>query len=138
MKGNWASFVGTSRSKLRRALRELRQFLDTDESLPASQRPYALYHRSFADFLLDEDRSEDYWCEEQEQHKRIVNYYQERYADHWAGCDEYGLRHLPAHLVSAGRVDLLRQLLANFGWLHAKLSATDIGALIAGYDLYPQ
>lgn len=53
--------LGTENSKVRRILVSVRQLLDTDELIPASQRTYAIYHRSFSEFLLDSDKSEEYW-----------------------------------------------------------------------------
>jgi hypothetical protein len=72
--GQLTDFVGERKQTVRRRLNALRQFLDVDEALPASQRTYAIYHRSFADLLLDEDRAEEYWCEASEQHRRITNH----------------------------------------------------------------
>jgi hypothetical protein len=95
-----AGIVGITRTQVRRDLKTLRSFLDVDEGLPASQRTYTIYHRSFVDFLLDEDRSEEYWCEEQAQHERIARHYLGQCRDNWSMCDAYGLRHLAAHLYA--------------------------------------
>jgi len=45
------------------------------------------------------------------QHKRIADYYQTNFRGHWAECDDYGLRHLAAHLaaeVSAAKTPATR------------------------------
>lgn len=31
------------------------------------------YHKSFPDFLFDKDRSQDFWCNQSEQHRRLTN-----------------------------------------------------------------
>ncbi len=129
------NFTGMSEQDVYDCLLDVRQFLDP--TLVRSKR-YQLYHQSVADFLWDEERAREFWIDPTSVHQQIVAYYEKQYADRWADCDVYGLRHLPAHLVSAGRMDLLGSLLTNFGWLQAKLSATDIGTLIADYDLHPQ
>jgi WD40 repeat protein len=132
-----AGFVGITRHQVRRHLRTLRSFLNVDESLSPSQRTYAIYHRSFVDFLLDEDRSEEYWCEEQAQHERIARYYLFRFKDNWQECDVYGLLHLAAHLAKCGRDDILRRLLFDLDWMQAKLDAASAHALAIDYDLLP-
>jgi WD40 repeat protein len=60
-----------------------------------------------------------------------------RLADGWPTlpADEpYLWRHLAEHLADAGRTDELAALLTDFGWLQARLEATDINALLADYD----
>jgi APAF-1 helical domain len=48
--------------------------------------------------------------------------------------DAYAWRWIPYHLVQAGRKDDLRQLLLNFIYLEAKLTATGANGLITDYD----
>ena len=60
--------------------------------------------------------------------------------EHWADLppDEQHLwHHLAHHLLGAGREDELRALLLDYRWLAAKLSATDLVALIADYAPFP-
>jgi hypothetical protein len=83
------------------AMKYLRQFLDIDESRPAATTLYSLYHQSFADFLLDEGHAGRHWRDPKQQHKRIADAILRNHASHWAGCDDYALQHLPAHLVGA-------------------------------------
>ncbi|MBN2003977.1 MAG: CHAT domain-containing protein, partial [Anaerolineae bacterium] len=49
--------------------------------------------------------------------------------------DGYYYQHLPYHFAQARRAADLCTLLLDFDWLHAKLHATNINALIADYDL---
>jgi len=58
-------------------------------------------------------------------------------SNQYTGYDEYGFRHLPRHLARSRRAETLRQLLFDFGWLEAKLNATDANALVADCDLLP-
>lgn len=108
-----SGFVGTTESKVRRVLTDLRQFLQADDALPASQRTYSLYHRSFSDFLLDPDRAEVYWCEEAEQHQRIINYYRKGApsweAIDWHQVDNYSLLYLATHLYALRGQETARQ-----------------------------
>src|SRR5262249_53891715 len=48
--------------------------------------------------------------------------------------DTYPWRWIAYHLEQASRKDDLRQLLLNFNYIEAKLTATDINALIADYE----
>jgi WD40 repeat protein len=52
--------------------------------------------------------------------------------------DSYAWRWVAYHLVKAGRKGDLRQLLLDFSYLQAKLTATDANALIADYDYLPE
>jgi len=49
--------------------------------------------------------------------------------------DGYFFQHLARHLMEAGRKDELRNLLFDFGWMRAKLEATNVPSLMADYDL---
>lgn len=104
--GQLAFLSGLERGVVRRSLTALRSFLDTDESLPPSGRRYTLYHRSFAELLLDADRAAEYWCSAREQHARIVAAYRgtapEWSAVEWEHVDDYGLRHIVLHACGAG------------------------------------
>jgi hypothetical protein len=66
-----------------------------------------------------------------EQRKAVVT------SKRYAAYDEYGFRHLSQHLARSGRNETLREMLFDFGWLQAKLNATDANALIADYGLLP-
>ena len=123
-----AGFTEMSKSEVAGVLGELQQFLDVDESLPASQRTYAIYHRSLANFLQDEDRAGSYWCDAQEQHQRIVDYYRAGAKSWWERDwtsikDDYAFRYLPYHLKQAGQhQELCKLLTSTANWMHAKFT----------------
>jgi WD40 repeat protein len=52
--------------------------------------------------------------------------------------DPYAWRWIAYHLAHAGRKDDLRQLLVDFSYLEAKITATDANALIADYAYIPE
>jgi WD40 repeat protein len=64
-----------------------------------------------------------------------------RLVDAWGNphrlTDAYAWHRLAYHLVGAERREQLRSLLLDFEWLHSKLLATDPGALIADFDVFP-
>lgn len=96
-----ALFLGIKKEALNATLKKCRQLLDVDETLVVSQRRYMLYHRSFADFLLDEDRSVSYWCDGSNYHSTIAQYYLSSYTQQWTDCPEYGRRYLAIHIDAA-------------------------------------
>jgi hypothetical protein len=104
-----AQFLSIGKPQVRHSLKALRQLLEVDDSLPASERAYTIYHHSLADFLLDEDRAEEYWCEAKEQHKRVIEFYLTKASEEWQGdwskCDRYGLRHLVDHMQTRLALD---------------------------------
>jgi hypothetical protein len=101
-----AAFTQLDRPAVRRVLAALRPFLEVDESRAADARRYALYHRSFADFLLDGLRAEEFWCDAAAYHARVVASYRGPAATWrdvaWREVDDYGLEHLARHLRLAG------------------------------------
>jgi WD40 repeat protein len=51
--------------------------------------------------------------------------------------ENYSWRYIGFHLVHAGRIDRLRELLLDYDWLRSKLEACDVSALIEDFDLVP-
>jgi len=114
-----SDYVGIKREQVREVLNSLRQLLEVDETLPATQRAYAIYHLSFSDFLLNEDRAERYWCEEKEQHARIADFYLKGFQNNWHGIDAYGLNYLATHLYESGNHEQLQALISK-AWMEAR------------------
>jgi WD40 repeat protein len=115
------------RTKMRRLLRTCGQYL----AGPQPDGPFRIYHQSFRDFLLEDTT---YRVFPQESNQDIADFYLEKYSEKWEECDIYGLRHLPAHLAEAGQESPLYGLLECFGWMAAKLGATDVRAVLQDYD----
>jgi hypothetical protein len=113
-----AALLGRPQDEIRRDITLLRQLLEEPENTSVGG-PYVLYHRSFADFLLDEAKATMFWCPPAQQHHRIAAWYLDRYADTWNTCDDYGLAHLAAHLHEAGEDEQLLNVL-RAGFLSAK------------------
>lgn len=90
--------IGKDGKDIRAALRVCKQYLNGE--LPNG--PFRLFHKSFADFLLEEDANTDFRIDGAAMHARIAHYYWEQYRDHWQHCDDYGLLHLPTHAAGAG------------------------------------
>ena len=99
--------------------------------------PFRPFHQSFADFLLIDKENIDYHIDAVQMHRQIAQYYLKEYSNRWKDCDLYGLRYLPVHLLNAGHHEILRELLFTFDWLKAKLTATDVNALLADYEMLP-
>jgi hypothetical protein len=114
-----ADFTGVKRTQVRRTLQSLRQLLEVNDSLPASERGYAIYHRSFSDFLLDENLAQGYWCEREEEHARIARFYLPGFPNNWQGIDAYGLNYLATHLYESGDHEHLQSLISK-PWMEAR------------------
>ena len=123
--------LGKPRPEVEPALRACAQYLAG--SVPDG--PFRPFHQSFAEFLLDDEYNTDRHIDAAEMHRLIADYYWNTYGTNWAGCDEYGLKHVPAHLKGVGQIDRLNELLVDFEWLYAKLRATEVHALRADYEL---
>jgi energy-coupling factor transporter ATP-binding protein EcfA2 len=120
--------------EVERALRACRQFLSGDRS----EGPFRPFHRSFIDFLLTDDNNTDYHIAANQAHRLIADYYWRSYAGDWTSCDDYGLRHLAAHLELAGRADQLHDLLeqgrrTGDEWANAWYTAKVTGSRLGGY-----
>ena len=70
-------------------------------------------------------------------HTELLEAYQEECKNGWPGGpnDGYFFENLAYHLVEAGRKEELQKLLFDFGWIHAKLEATDFNILVGDYNL---
>lgn len=101
-----AQLSGLSQSELRRVLPPYESLLMIKEpqrgDIPEpTDRRYALYHPSFGQFLQDQYRSNEFWCEPGEQHACIANYFAERFQGFWERADLYSLRYTTTHYVNA-------------------------------------
>lgn len=114
-----AGITGFPSAATRGVLRAMREVLDADESQPASQRVYSLYHRSLADFLLDRDRAEEYWLDEVSMHRLVTAHYWAYRANGWRAVDDYGMRYLATHLLAAEEIARL-QSLADEDWIRMR------------------
>lgn len=83
---------------IRAELRACKQYLSGE--LPSG--PFRPFHKSFADFLFEEETNTDFHIDAKAMHARIAAYYSKQYHEDWQRCDDYGLLHLPAHAARAG------------------------------------
>jgi len=123
-----AWFTRLPAATVRGALTDLRQFLHTDDTMPAAARTYALYHTSFGDLMLDRDRAEEYWVDGRTAHHAIADAYLDAHRGDWSGCDDYGLNSLATHLYEAGDVGPLQSLL-DAAWIAERRARRN-----GGYD----
>jgi uncharacterized protein YeeX (DUF496 family) len=94
-----------------RTLRVCKQYIDGN--LP--EGPFRPFHKSFADFLLEDKDNKDYRINAVECHRRIATFYVGR-EESWDDVDfnqidDYGLAHLTSHLILAGWGEKLHSLL---------------------------
>jgi hypothetical protein len=98
------------------ALRECKQYLSGE--LPDG--PFRLFHKSLADFLLEDKDNRHYHIDAASMHSRIVQHYLNSYHNCWEACDVYGLENLAFHMRSAGRAEDLVELVKAPSWYQAR------------------
>ncbi len=104
--------------------------------------PFRPFHKSFADFLLDEPRNDAYRVDAAGMHERLVDHYWPagNGAKAWAGWDAYARRYLPTHLAGAARarpsveghpfVERLVRLVTDVDYQHEyRVDVKDLAAL---------
>lgn len=105
--GQLAALLDDSEQSVLDVIRVLRQYL-----LGPPGGPWMLYHRSFAEFLV---QGPEALLEAADGHHRIADFAFSEWADDWRACDDlYYVRHLPHHLMSA---------LEGTGWTKSRLRA---------------
>lgn len=102
--------------ELEQALRVCKQYLDGN--LPDG--PFRLFHKSFADFLLEDQSNIDYHLDAIAMHRRLTGYYLDIYSKNWQRCDEYGLTYLVQHLAAGQQLEDLYTLIESQAWTVAK------------------
>lgn len=102
------------------ALEVCRQYLDGE--LPDG--PFRVFHRSFADFLLQEPKNKAYRVDAARMHSKIAGHYWQAYHPDWQGCDAYGLDSLASHLYHGGQRDRLQELISQT-WMAARFEGSD-------------
>lgn len=121
------------------ALEASRQYLDGE--LP--EGPFRPFHKSFTDFLLEDEGNVAYHIDAARMHRQIADYYwgMRNGTAPWSKWDDYGLRHTATHLAKAaegthqqaGRHQQVERLITlavdrNFQAAH-KARVTDLAAL---------
>lgn len=89
------------------SLRRCKQYLEGE--LPNG--PFRTFHRSFAEFVLDEPTNIHYHVDAEAMHRRIADFYWNTFRGNWERCDDYGLDHLASHLYELRETDRLWALL---------------------------
>lgn len=112
------------REKITHNLGKLIQFINESKE----DKTYTLFHQSFRDYLLSEDKKTDFYCDKIKQHQEIINYYKKE-TNFWnyfnqPKIDNYGLLYLPKHLHSAEQKEDLYKLLTNSPkWMDSKFNS---------------
>lgn len=92
-----AELAGVDRDPAGAILVHLKQFLE--HSGEGKRRCYAIYHSSFAEYLLSEDNEDA--IDPQAAHRRMAEFYLQNYARAWQNCDDYGLDFTLTHVLEA-------------------------------------
>jgi tetratricopeptide (TPR) repeat protein len=109
-----ASIAKRGPDEVGETLRQCKQFLTGE--LPNG--PFRPFHKSFADFLLEDEGNADYHIDSQTTHERIVAFYRakagSRVTVDWNKMDAYGLLHLAGHLYALSSDSTYRRQLYEF------------------------
>ena len=90
-------------------LRKISQFvIGKFDDISGSGRPsgpFRIFHKSFADYLTDEENNKDYLIDQASMHQKIVDYYLTDIQNiiekrDWSNSDDYSLRYLTHHLYA--------------------------------------
>jgi WD40 repeat protein len=130
-----SDFTGIEREELRQSMRLVSQFLVNKDR--NGHEYHRLDNQSLRDYLLNEKRNKDFWCNPEKYHKKIADFYSKKHKLEFKKTFEesYFWNYFAYHMSQAGQQNELRLRLLDFEWLQAKLEATDINALISDYDL---
>jgi WD40 repeat protein len=130
-----SAFSGIKAQLVNDVLVSLRELLDLN--VADDSGTHRIFHTSFKDFLTDIKVNPDFWVDPQDFHQQISSYYFNKYGGDWEECDRYGLQYLPSHLNGAGLTGKLRELLLDFNWLQAKLTALDVNSVLSDFKFLP-
>lgn len=81
--------------------------------------PFCPFHKSFADFLLEEKDNVDFHIDAALMHSRVAEHYWSKHHGRWSNCDRYGLANLALHLFEGKQFDRLAGLISQ-GWMLAR------------------
>lgn len=146
---NFLSIANDARinpTKLRRSLGILLQYLETEYK--SEDEAYSLHHAALREYLLDEKRNQDFWCDAGEFHKIIIHSYQSFInildASSFKEFDVYGRRHLAKHLINITLWDELIGLLTKQtvdgknAWFKAKEEVGESASFLDDVELLIQ
>ena len=90
-----------TKRKVEASLEVLEQYLDG----PWPMGPFRPFHKSLADFLLDDKTNVAYHIDAASMHEQVVKYYwgPAKRQQRWIQWDDYALRYMPTHLAQATR-----------------------------------
>ncbi len=128
-RGSLASLLGQSEYEMRKLIARLGSLFPV---VDGCVRPF---HQSVRDWLVDPDRSGDYWIDVSAQDQRLADLAWREYVEGVNTMGQYCIKHGPYHLAMCRRKSELKDLLLDPGWMRAKLEASDVVALLTDYDL---
>jgi hypothetical protein len=103
-----------------RVLRICRQYLEGQ----TPDGPFRPFHKSFADYLLEDKENHDYHIDAAGMHRQIADYYWDTYSDDWRNFKEdYGLNNLAVHLYESGKDERLQALISE-AWMRARYAGS--------------
>jgi hypothetical protein len=103
--GTVAKVVKQPRSSVVDTLQSCKQYLNGEfnQTQIDDSGPFTIFHKSFADFLLDTEHNIRFYVDAVEVHQSLAHHYwpEEATSPDWTAWDEYGVRFMPMHLAAA-------------------------------------
>ncbi len=119
-------------------LERLAVYLRTSRSLQGNTH-FAVFHKSLADWLTDDRRrSKLHYVRVTSGESALADVGWREFGSNASRMSRYALAHLPAHLIACERWTDVERLLADFGYLQAKVNSGLVFELAADYVLYEQ
>lgn len=123
-------------SLLGRSEYEMRQLIARLGSLfPVAGGKVRAFHQTVRDWLVDPDRSGDYWIDARAQEQRLADLAWREYTGGVNAMGQYCIKYAPSHLATTKRKDELKKLLLDPEWVQAKLWMSGVVPLLADYRL---
>lgn len=121
-------YTGMTVEDVSSSIRDLWEYLFVDLGPP---RTFSFFHESFREFLLDQEKSGDYFIHAATWHERIAqSYYNNcRFDDalSYGTIDPYAIHHLAHHLAQAVRTKPLFCLITDTEWRACHLRSDPLG-----------
>jgi len=127
-------FTSLKKQDLKYIVFDIEEFLTPIQS-DKHNKLFQFWHRSFVDFLTDEEKADEFWIDVSQYHEDIADYYLSKYKEEWEQCDKYGLLYLSVHLSKSNNYDKLENLLSNITYNETKVSNRFVYELLTDFKL---
>ena len=123
------SISGRSEYEMRRLMARLGSLF------PVVDGKVTPFHQTVLEWLVDPDRSGDYWIDVSAQEQRLADLAWREYSGGVNMMGQYCIKYAPFHLATCKRKDEVEKLLLDPEWIQARLRISGVVPLQADYGL---